>query len=141
MTQQTQVQSQLSTSSIGRHSELLAMAALIADGWSVSEPTVPEAHDLEAKKYVGNEKITLDIQVKTIKKRVRDGVDYYVIRGLKNNGSVYGQSDCDAFIGIVDGEVYMTPNRCLTEYWVRVDEADGKWRKLPLTISEKGAIN
>lgn len=124
----------LSTSSIGRHSELLAMAALIANGWSVSEPTVPEAHDLEAKKYVDGVKVALDIQVKTIKKRNRDGVDYYVIRGQKNSGETYTLSDCDAFIGIVDGTVYLTPNREISEYWIKADEADLKWQKLSLTI-------
>ena len=80
MTQQVaESQAPLSTSSIGRHSELLAMAALIAYGWSVSEPTVPEAHDLEARKGA----LSIRIQVKTIKQRNRDGIDYYVIRGLK----------------------------------------------------------
>ncbi len=138
---QTQTQQQaddtppiLSTSSIGRHSELLAMAALIADGWSVLEPTIPEAYDLEAKKYVDGEKVTLDIQVKTIKKRNRDGVDYYVIRGQKNSGETYTLSDCDAFIGIVDGTVYLTPNREISEYWIKADEAETKWQKLSLTI-------
>ena len=121
----------LSTSSIGRHSELLAMAALIANGWSVSEPTVPEAHDLLASK----DGITLRAQVKTIKHRTRDGIDYYVIRGQKNNGQVYDKSDCDVFIGVVGECVYVTDNRELTEYWCRADEVDDKWRKLPIKIN------
>jgi len=127
----------LSTSTIGRHSELLAMAALLADGWSVSEPTVPEAHDLLASKN-GQQ---MRIQVKTIKQREKDGVPYYVIRGLKNNREVYSLSDCDAFIGVVGEHVYLAENRCLSEYWAKVSEVDEKWRYLPLKITEKGAIN
>lgn len=130
-------QNELSTSTIGRHSELLAMAALLADGWSVSEPTVPEAHDLLASKN-GQQ---MRVQVKTIKQREKDGVPYYVIRGLKNSGDVYSLSDCDAFIGVVGEHVYLAENRCLSEYWAKVDEASEKWRYLPLKITEKGAIN
>lgn len=133
----TQDTTALSTSTIGRHSELLAMAALLADGWSVSEPTVPEAHDLLASKN-GQQ---MRIQVKTIKQREKDGVPYYVIRGLKNNGDVYSLTDCDAFIGVVGEHVYLAENRCLSEYWAKVSEVDEKWRYLPLKITEKGAIN
>ena len=121
----------LSTSSIGRHSELLAMAALIANGWSVSEPTVPEAYDLLAYK----DGLTVKAQVKTIKQRTRDGIDYYVIRGLKNSGQVYDLSDCDVFIGVVGDCVYMADCRSISEYWVRADEVDDKWRKLALKIA------
>lgn len=127
---------QLSTSSIGRHSELLAMAALIANGWSVSEPTVPEAYDLLAYK----DGLTLRAQVKTIKQRTRDGIDYYVIRGLKNSGQVYSLTDCDVFIGVIGDSVYMTGNRCVTEYWIRADEVDDRWQRLAIQINEKGAI-
>lgn len=133
----TQDTTALSTSTIGRHSELLAMAALLADGWSVSEPTVPEAHDLIAVR--GDE--SLRIQVKTIKLREKEGVPYYVIRGLKNSGATYMKSDCDAFIGVVGEHVYLTENREITDYWVKVDEVSEKWRYLPLKITEKGAIN
>ena len=127
---------QLSTSSIGRHSELLAMAALIANGWSVSEPTVPEAYDLLAYK----DGLTLRAQVKTIKQRTRDGIDYYVIRGLKNSGQVYSLTDCDVFIGVIGDNVYMTDNREISEYWIRADEVDDRWTKLAIQINEKGAI-
>lgn len=134
--QTTQEQPQLSTSSIGRHSELLAMAALIANGWSVSEPTVPEAYDLLAYK----DGLTVRAQVKTIKQRTRDGIDYYVIRGLKNSGQVYSLADCDVFIGVIGDSVYMTTNREISEYWVRADEVDDRWTKLAIQINEKGTI-
>lgn len=135
-TTQDSPQQALSTSSIGRHSELLAMAALIANGWSVSEPTVPEAHDLEARKGA----LSIRVQVKTIKTRERDGTLYYVIRGTKNSGQVYDSNDCDAFVGVIDGRVYLTDNRSISEYWLKADDVDEKWRRLPLTINEKGAI-
>ena len=122
---------QLSTSSIGRHSELLAMAALIANGYSVSEPTVPEAYDLLAYK----DGLTLKAQVKTIKQRTRDGIDYYVIRGLKNSGRVYDLSDCDVFIGVIGDAVYMADCREISEYWIRADEADARWTRLAIQIT------
>jgi len=127
----------LSTSTVGEHSELLAQAALLADGWTVHKPITPEAHDLLAVKGEN----VLRIQVKTIKQREKDGVPYYVIRGLKNNREVYSLSDCDAFIGVVGEHVYLAENRCLSEYWAKVDEASEKWKRLDLKIAEKGAIN
>ena len=130
MTQQITEQQALSTSSIGRHSELLAMAALIANGYSVSEPTVPEAYDLLAYK----DGLTVRAQVKTIKQRTRDGIDYYVIRGLKNSGQVYSLADCDVFIGVIGGVVYIVPNSELTEYWCKAIEAKNKWEELTLVI-------
>jgi len=110
------------------------MAALLADGWSVSEPTVPEAHDLKAEK----DGITVKIQVKTIKLRVKDGVPYYVIRGLKNSGQVYDKYDCDAFVGVYDGQVYYVENSELSEYWTKADEP--KWRMLPIKIQNAEAV-
>ena len=136
MTQQVTESQALSTSSIGRHSELLAMAALIADGWVVHEATTPEAYDLIAIK----DGRYIRAQVKTIKQRTRDGVDYYVIRGLKNSGQVYTLEDCDIFIGVIDGRVYWTETRDISEYWVKAVEVNEKWRMLPLNISEKGAV-
>lgn len=126
----------LSTSSVGRHSELLAMAALIADGWCVHEATTPEAHDLLAVK----DGQAVRIQVKTIKLREKDGVHYYVIRGLKNSGVPYDKSDCDAFCGVVDGRVFITANREISEYWARVDEVNEKWSELQLKIANVEAV-
>lgn len=137
MTQKQTEHAQLSTSSVGRHSELLAMAALIAEGWSVLEPTIPEAYDLLAIK----DGRSLRIQVKTIKERERCGSTYYVIKGLKNSGKVYDLDDCDAFVGVVDGRVYMTECRGIWEYWCRADHANEKWTELSVHInSEKGTI-
>lgn len=123
----------LTSSSVGRHSELLAMAALIADGWCVHEATTPEAHDLLASKTVGNLTQYQRIQVKTIVTRERDGHKYYVIRGLKNSGVPYTVADCDAFIGVIDGRVYLTACDGRTEYWSSANNV--KWRELPLMIN------
>ena len=127
----------LSTSTVGEHSELLAQAALLADGWTVHKPITPEAHDLLAVKG-GN---VLRIQVKTIKLRERDDTAYYVIRGLKNNGAVYSQTDCDAFIGVIGEHVYLTECRAISEYWCKVDEVSERWRYLPLKITKTEALN
>ena len=108
------------------------MAALLADGWSVSEPTVPEAHDLLATK--GG--VTIRAQVKTIKLRERSGRPYYVIRGLKNSGQAYDAADCDVMIGVIGDCVYLTDCTGLSEYWVGIDEVNDKWRQLPLKITE-----
>jgi len=127
----------LSSSSVGRHSELLAMAALIADGWCVHEATTPEAHDIFAykKDEVGNITQSQRIQVKTIVTRERDGHRYYVIRGLKNSGHVYTTTDCDAFIGVVEGRVFMTACTGLTEYWIKAEEVAERWTELAVTIN------
>lgn len=125
----------LSSSSVGRHSELLAMAALIADGWCVHEATTPEAHDLLASKTVEGITQYQRIQVKTIVARERDGHKYYVIRGLKNSRQPYTAADCDAFIGVIDGRVFLTENRGISEYWVLAEEASEKWRELPVRLN------
>lgn len=130
-TEQAQTSAPLSTSSIGRHSELLAMAALIADGWVVHEATTPEAYDLIAIK----DGVYIRAQVKTIKQREKGGVPYYVIRGLKNNGQAYDLSDCDAFIGVVGGRVFLTRCEGLTEYWVRAEHVGEKWKEISITIN------
>lgn len=137
MTQTQATTPQLSTSSVGRISELLAMAALIANGWAVSEPSVPEAYDLKAEK----DGVEIKVQVKTIKERTIGRIDYYVIRGQKNSGRVYSLSDCDVFIGVIGDAVYMTDNREIGEYWIRADKADDRWTRLAIQITnEKEAI-
>lgn len=122
----------LTTASIGRHSELLAQTALLANGWTVMEPIVPVAFDLAVTKR-GDNRI-VKIQVKTVLKREKDGVEYFVVKGKKNNGEVYGKDDCDVFIGVYHNVVYLLDNRSISEYWVRVDEVAEKWTELPTTL-------
>lgn len=122
----------LTTASIGRHSELLAQTALLANGWTPLEPLFPDAFDIAVTKR-GDNRICR-IQVKTILKRNKDGVDYYVVKGKKSNGNVYMLDDCDVFIGVYHNVVYLLENREISEYWVRVDEVAEKWTELPTTL-------
>lgn len=122
----------LTTASIGRHSELLAQTALLANGWTVLESIVPEPFDLAVTKR-GDNRICR-IQIKTLIQRNKNGIDYYVLKGKKNNGDVYDKDDADIFIGVHHNAVYLVDNRCLGEYWVRCDEVAEKWTELPTTL-------
>ncbi|SER88246.1 hypothetical protein [Psychrobacillus sp. OK032] len=122
----------LTTASIGRHSELLAQTALLANGWTVLESIVPAAFDIAVTKR-GDNRICR-CQVKTLIQRTKDGVDYYVLKGKKNSGEVYDKYDCDVFIGVTNNVVYLVENRCISEYWARVDEVAEKWTELPTTL-------
>lgn len=122
----------LTTASIGRHSELLAQTALLANGWTVLESIVPEPFDLAVTKR-GDNRICR-IQIKTLIQRNKNGIDYYVLKGKKNNGDIYDKHDCDIFIGVYHNVVYLVENRCIGEYWIRVDEVAEKWTELPTTL-------
>ncbi|WP_425388941.1 group I intron-associated PD-(D/E)XK endonuclease [Cytobacillus solani] len=127
----------------GRHSELLAQTALLANGWSVAEPIAPEPFDLVARAPGTTE--WRRIQIKSA--RVRDDrKDQVVCNARKNNGKPYEISDCDLFIAVLNGEVFMFENREITEYWVGVDLIDTKWTRLSTGIEslktiESGADN
>lgn len=125
------------SASIGRHSELIAQTALLANGYTILEPVVPEPFDLAITRK-GDSSIRR-IQIKTILKRNKSGRDWFVIRGKKNNGEVYTTEEADYFIGVYDGEVYMTPNRNISEYWAAVDEVDLKWSRLTTTVQSERA--
>ena len=122
----------LTTASIGRHSELLAQTALLAHGYAVLEPIVPEPYDLAVTKRGDNRIVR--VQVKTVIKRLKNGIWYYVVRGKKSNGNVYTKDDCDVFIGVYDSVVWLLDNREITEYMIRVDEVNEKWTELPTTL-------
>ena len=96
------------------------------------ESIVPEPFDLAVTKR-GDNRICR-IQIKTLVQRTKNGVDYYVLKGKKNNGDVYDKDDCDVFIGVCNSVVYLVENRCIGEYWVRVDEVAEKWTELPTTL-------
>lgn len=119
----------LSTAEVGRTSELLAMYALLSQGYTVLSPTVPtEVFDLAITKPGSN--ILRRIQVKKIVERTRDGRDYYVIRGLRSNGKPYTTDDCDFMLGVVGKRLFITPCRGISEYWVRKEDAPQKWTEL-----------
>lgn len=123
----------LSSSSIGRHSELVTALALLTGGYDVLEPIVETAYD-----YAITEPGTHEmkrIQIKTITRRVRNGVNYYIIKGKKSSGIPYTADEADYFAGVVDGKVYIVKNLGLSEYWSRVEEAPIKWQQLPTLIN------
>jgi len=122
----------LTTASIGRHSELLAQTALLANGWTVLESIVPAPFDIAVTKR-GDNRICR-IQVKTVIKRLKNGIWYYVVKGKKNNGNVYTKQDCDVFIGVYENAVWLLDNREISEYMIRCDEVAEKWTELPTTL-------
>lgn len=121
------------TATIGRHSELLAQTALLANGWTVMEPITTEPFDLAITRKGENKLVR--IQVKTINFRLKDGREYFVVKGKKNNGEVYTTDDCDVFIGVYENSVYMLDNRGLGEYWCSPCEVSNKWTELPTGIT------
>lgn len=119
-----------STADKGRHSELLAMSALLANGYTVLEPIVAEPYDLAITKR-GDREIKR-VQVKTIFERERNGHNYYVIQGKRGNGQPYDAEDADLMVGVLNGRVYMTPNRSIAEYWCNAESVSEKWTELPI---------
>jgi hypothetical protein len=122
----------------GRHSELLAQTALLANGWSVSEPIAPEPFDLVARAPGSTE--WQRIQIKSA--RVRDDRNGEIVcYARKNNGKNYDADDCDLFIAVLNSDVYMFANRGISEYWVGADNIADKWTKLEIGIDTlKGAV-
>ena len=121
------------TSTKGRHAELIAITALLANGWTVMEPTVAEAFDLGITRP-GSTKLTR-VQIKSVRSRVRDGNEYVIVTGTKSNGQVYTLEEADYFIGVLDGVAYMFPNAGLTEYWIKPADINEKWTRLDASIS------
>lgn len=125
---------ELSSTMKGRRAELIAASAFMANGYIVLEPMAAETFDLLVHKEGSGEYIR--VQTKTITKRERDGVEYFVIKGRRNTGKPYTLEETDIFAGVYEGKVYITENRVLSEYWCRADEADTKW--LRLDIAKEG---
>lgn len=117
----------------GRHAELLAIAALMANGWTVLEPAVPDVFDLGITRPGWTR--FKRVQVKTARLRQKDGVSWVVVSGARNNGKVYTPDEVDYFIGIYDGVAYMFKNRGISEYWAKPAEIDERWTKLDVSIS------
>jgi hypothetical protein len=117
----------------GRHAELVALAALLANGWTVMEPTAPDAFDLGITRPGWTE--FKRVQVKSARLRNKDGADWIVVTGAKNNGQPYSIEEADYFIGVYDGVAYMFPNRLITEYWVKPAELSAKWTRLDASIA------
>lgn len=120
----------LTSTERGRHAELLAQTALLANGYTVLEPISPEPFDLAIKRVGTNR--TFYVQVKTafLRDEERYGGQYIVVKGAKSNGDVYTKDEVDYFVAIWQGECYMFPNREISEYWIRPDQIETKWTKL-----------
>lgn len=128
-----QTTSELSTNIKGKHAELLVQTAFMANGYEVSEPISPQPYDLVVRR--GNDDVRL-VQVKTafLRDEKRYGGKYVVVRGHKSNKDVYTRNEVDLFAAVWDGEVYIFPNREVSEYWCRPEELTKKWRKISLEI-------
>lgn len=113
----------------GTHSELLATTALLANGWEVAEPVSPKVYDLVAKPP--NSEKWVQIQVKTARERT-DRNGEIVVYAKKNNGNVYTIEDAEYIIGIYNNQVYLFPNREVSEYWVSPDIIETRWEHLKI---------
>lgn len=116
----------------GRHAELIAIAALLANGFTVMEPTAPDVFDLGITRPGSNQ--FWRVQVKNARHRVKDDEEWIVVNGTRSNGEYYSENEVDYFIGVHDGVAYMFKNRGLSEYWCKPTELDEKWTKLDASI-------
>lgn len=124
----------LSSTERGKHAELLAATALLANGYSVMEPISPQPYDLAIRHPQTGE--TSYVQIKTAFSRdeERYGGEYIIVRGAKNSGKVYTLEEVDYFVAVWQGDVYLFPNREIKEYWIRPDKLSEKWTKLDCEI-------
>ena len=124
----------LTTTEKGKHAELLAQTALLANGYTVLEPIAPESFDLAVRHPTSKE--TLYVQVKTAYLRDSDedikryGDAYLVVKGAPASGRPYLADEVDCFIAVWQGRVFMFPNEGLREYWVKASEVSDKWTEI-----------
>ena len=125
---------ELSSNIKGRHAELLTQTALLANGYSVLEPISPQPYDLAIRHPETGETSYVQIKTAFLRDEPRYGGEYVVVRGAKNNGQTYTKKEVDYFAAVWDGEVYLFPNREISEYWVRPAELGVKWQRLSTDI-------
>ena len=130
--------SERSSNDKGKHSELLAQTALLANGWSVLEPISPQPYDLAARCPLTGEIIYVQVKTAYIRDSDKDveryGKAYLRVPGARNNGRKYETGEVDYFIAVWQGECYMFRNREKTEYWVLPEEIGDKWDRLSMEI-------
>lgn len=117
----------------GRHAELIAITALLANGWLVMEPTAPDVFDLGITRPGWKE--YKRVQVKSARLRHKEGTDWVVVTGTKSNGEHYSKDEVDYFIGVHEGVAYMFENRGISEYWAKPTELGDKWTRLDASIA------
>lgn len=121
---------------VGTYSELIAQAALLANGWTIHESKTAESYDILATDPLSGHHVK--IQVKTIRQRNDRGGDL-VVYAKRGDGTAYDRADADYIVGVwaVNGEtprVYMMENRMLTEYWATEARAAERWVELPIAL-------
>ena len=114
----------------GKHAELLAQTALLANGYNVLEPISPQPYDLAARNPQTQETVYYQVKTAFLRDEERYGGEYLVVKGARNNGKVYEKDEVDRFIAVWNGTCYVFPNREVSEYWVRPWQVDKKWTKL-----------
>ena len=114
----------------GKHAELLAQTALLANGYNVLEPISPQPYDLAARNPQTQETVYYQVKTAFLRDEERYGGEYLVVKGARNNGKVYEKDEVDRFIAVWNGTCYVFPNREVSEYWVRPWQVDEKWTKL-----------
>jgi hypothetical protein len=126
------------TEVVGKYSECIARAALMANGWeAVSKSETDESFDMIARDPLTKEWKTF--QCKTIRKR-SDRNNELVVYARNGKGNAYEQSDTDYIIGVLgeDGElprVWFFENRGIGEYWATEARAGQRWVELSLAIN------
>lgn len=120
----------------GKYSELIARAALLANGWTVHTSETDEAYDILATDPFNGAHVK--IQVKTIRQRMDRGGDL-VVYAKKGNGTAYDRADADYIVGVWadNGEtprVFMFENRMCGEYWASEARASERWLELSIAL-------
>lgn len=126
----TETENVMTRAQRGSYSELLAQAALISEGYIVSQPVTVEPFDLTIKSP--GDKRTYYVQVKTV--FVREDSRYigkrFVVRGARNNGKIYTKEEVDYFVAVNGEDVYMFNNTEQWEYWAKEHEPEKVWKKI-----------
>lgn len=125
----------LTSTEKGRHAELIAQMALLANGYTILEPIAAEPFDMAIKRH--EEKAVYYVQVKTafLRSEKRYGGEYVVVRGAKNNGKVYTKGEVDYFVAVWQGKAYLFPNREVSEYWIKPENMAERWTELSTSIT------
>ncbi|MCM3314852.1 group I intron-associated PD-(D/E)XK endonuclease [Psychrobacillus sp. MER TA 17] len=127
-----------STERTGAYSELVAMTALTANGYTVSKPFTKEKYDLIAEDPLGH---TARYQVKTIHRRADRNNDL-VVFATTGGGKRYSQSDFDYFIAVLGDEnepprAFLFENTGQREYWATESRAAKRWVELSITLNRE----
>lgn len=120
----------IDSSERGRHAELLAQAAFIANGWSVLEPVSPKAYDMAVRNQETGETIYVQTKMAYLRDEERYNGPYLRVKGVRNNGKLYTREEVDVFAVVWEGEVYIFPNEEKTEYWVKPENIGERWTRL-----------